>query len=61
MKNKKASMDFSDQPYLFVCLLCYLLLGQLESAPKAYGSSQARDLIQAIAVTYATAIATPNP
>ena len=27
----------------------------------AYGSSQARDWIQATAVTYATAMATPNP
>ena len=31
------------------------------AAPAAYGSPQARDWIQATAVTYATAAATPDP
>ena len=31
------------------------------ATPMAYGSSQARDLIQATAVTYATPAAKPDP
>ena len=35
--------------------------GFLMATPMAYGSSQARDQIQATAVTYATAEETPDP
>ena len=42
----------------FIILFIYLFL---MAATVAYGSSQARDWIQAAAVTYATAVATPNP
>ena len=49
--------------YLFVFLLIYLFILLYRAIPAAYGSSQARDWIQAELklLAYATATATPDP
>ena len=51
---------------VFVCLaweegLNFIYLFIFMAAPAAYGSSQAGDWIWAVAATYLTAVATPDP
>ena len=48
-------------PLMLSCLSCLLLLLFKKSIPTAYGSSQARDQIQAAAAICATAVATLDP
>ena len=51
-----------NMPHMFfICYLLSLLFFSFSATPVAYASSQARDLIWAAAVTYATAAAMLDP
>ena len=50
--------------YIYMCVCVYIYIYNIYifmAMPMAYGSSQARDCIQAAAVTYATPAGMPDP